>query len=47
MMTWMQESEQMWDTSREDDKQWGAGITNMIAKPMKGVAQGQEGREKE
>jgi len=26
---------------------WGAGITNMIAKTMKGVAQGQEERERE
>jgi hypothetical protein len=47
MMTWMQESEQKWDTRHEDDEQWGAGITNMIAKVVKGVAPGQEAREKE
>jgi len=47
MMTWMQEREQKWDALYEDDKVWGAGITNMIAKNMKGVAQGQEERERE
>jgi len=49
MMTWMQGREQSWDARYEDDKVWGAGITNMIAKTMKGVAQGQEerGRERE
>jgi len=45
MMTWMQEREQKWEARYEDDKVWGAGITNMIAKTMKGVAQGQEERE--
>jgi len=40
MMTWMQEREQKWDARHEDNKLWGAGITNMIAKTMKGVAQG-------
>jgi len=39
MMTWMQESERKWDAHHEDDKLWGEGITNMIAKAMKGVAQ--------
>jgi len=47
MMTWMQQREQKWDARYEDDKVWGAGITNMIAKTMKGVAQGQEERERE
>jgi len=47
MMTWIQEREQKWDARHEDDKLWGEGITNMIAKTMKGVAQGQEGRERE
>jgi len=47
MRTWMQEREQKWDARHEDDKVWGAGITNMIAKIMKGVAPGQEAREKE
>jgi len=47
MMAWMQEREQKWDTRHEDNKLWGAGITNMIAKVMKGVAPGKEGREKE
>jgi hypothetical protein len=45
MMTWRQEREQKWDTRHEDNKLWGAGITNMIAKVMKGVAPGQEARE--
>jgi len=43
----MQEREQKWDTRYEDDKVWGAGITNMIAKTMKGVSQGQEERVRE
>jgi hypothetical protein len=46
MITWMQEREQMWDTCHEDDKEWGVGITNIIAKEMKGVAPGQDLREK-
>jgi len=44
MMTLMQEREQNCDTRYEDDMVWGTGITNMIAKTMKGVAQGQEDR---
>ena len=47
MMTWMQEREQKWDARYENDKVWGAGIKNMIAKTVKGVAQGQEERERE
>jgi hypothetical protein len=47
MRTWMQEREQKWDARHKDDKLWGAGITNMIAKIMKGLASGQEAREKE
>jgi hypothetical protein len=47
MRTWIQEREQKWDARNEDDEVRGAGIMNMIAKTMKGVAQGQEGREKE
>jgi hypothetical protein len=43
----MEEREQKWDARHKDDKLWGAGITNMIAKIMKGVAPGQEAREKE
>jgi len=46
MRTWMQEREQKWDARHKDDKLWGAGITNMIGKGMKGVAPGQEAREK-
>ena len=45
MMTWMQERERKWDGRYEDDKVWAAGITNLITKTMKGVAQGQEKRE--
>jgi hypothetical protein len=44
MMPWMQEREQKWDARYEDDKVWGAGITNMITKTMKAVPQGQEER---
>jgi len=47
MMTWMQEIEQKWDARHEDDKLWGAGIANMLAKVIKGVAPGQEARKKE
>jgi len=47
MMMWMQEREQKWEARYEDDKVWGAGITNIIAKTMKGVAEGQEERERE
>jgi len=47
MKTWMQEREQKWDARHKDDKPWGAGITNMIAKVMEGVAPGQEARGKE
>ena len=46
MMALMQDREQKWDAHHEDDNLWGAGITNMIAKVMKGVAPGQEVREK-
>ena len=46
MMAWMQEREHKWDACHEDDNLWGAGITNMIAKVMKGVAPGQEVRQK-
>jgi len=42
MMTWMQQREQQCATQHENDMLWGAGITNMIAKAMKGVAPGQE-----
>jgi len=41
----MREREQKWDTHHEDDKLWDEGITNMIAKTMKVLAEGQEGRE--
>ena len=42
----MQEREQKWDARHEDDKLWGAGITNMIANVVKRVAPSQEAREK-
>jgi len=44
---WMPEREKKWDARHEDDKLWEAGIPNMIATVMKGVAAGQESREKE
>jgi len=47
MMAWMQERLQKWDARHENDNLWGAGITNTIAKFMKGVAPGQEVRKKE
>jgi hypothetical protein len=47
MMTCMQEKEQKWDACHEDDKLWGAGITNMIAKSMEGAAPGEKASEKE
>jgi len=47
MLTWMQETEQKWGARHQDHKLWGAGITNMIAKVMNGVAPGQDAREKE
>ena len=47
MVTWMQEREQMWDSRYDDDMVWRAGIMNMIAKTMNGVAQGQEEGERE
>jgi len=43
----MQEREQKWDARHEDNKLWGAGITNMIVNVVKGVAPSQEAREKE
>jgi hypothetical protein len=43
----MQEREQKWDARHEDEELDGAGITYMITKVKKGVAPGQEGREKE
>jgi len=46
MMLLMQEREQKWDTCHEDNKLCGADIMNMIVKTMKGVAQGQEERER-
>jgi len=47
MMSWMQEREQKWDARHEDHKLCGVAITYMTAKVMKGVAPGQEAREKE
>jgi len=43
----MEEREQKWDARHENDKLWGARITNMITQTMKAVAPGQEGRERE
>jgi hypothetical protein len=45
MMMWMQEREQMGDDRHEDDRLWAAGITNIIAKAMRGVAPGKVARE--
>jgi len=47
MMMLMQQSEQKLDARYEDDKVWGAGIMNMIAKTVKGVAQCHQERETE
>jgi len=47
MMVWMQEREPKWDDSHQDDELCGAGVTNMIAKVMKGVPPGQVGGETE
>jgi len=46
MRTWLQEREEKLDARHEDDTLWGAGLTNIIAKVMKGVAPGQEARGK-
>jgi hypothetical protein len=43
----MRGREQKWYARYEVNKEWGAGITNMIGKTMKGVAQGQELKERE
>jgi len=37
----------MWDACHDDEKLWGAGITNIIAMTMKALGQGQEWREGE
>jgi len=37
----------MWDARHEDEKLWGAGIMNIIAKTMKALGQGQEWRDGE
>ena len=47
MMTWIEEREQKWEARYEDDTVWVAGTTNMIAKTMNGVGQGQEGRDRD
>jgi hypothetical protein len=47
MMTWMQKREQKWDAHQQDDKLREAGITIMMIKTIKGVAQRQEERERE
>jgi hypothetical protein len=47
MMTRMQEREQKCDAHHEDDMLWGAGTTNMIAKTINEVGQGDKGRERE
>jgi hypothetical protein len=46
MMTWMQEREEKWEASHEDDKLCGAGIMNMIPKTMKAVVHSQRGGRK-
>jgi hypothetical protein len=43
----MEERGQKRDAPHEDYKLWGAGIANMIAKVMKGLAAGQETRDNE
>jgi hypothetical protein len=35
MRTWMKVGEQKWVARHQNDRPWGAGITNMIAKIMK------------
>jgi hypothetical protein len=45
MMTWMQERQQKNDARHGDDRLWGAGIMNMMAKVMKVVVPGPEVRE--
>jgi hypothetical protein len=47
MMPWRQEGEQKWNTRHEDNRLWGAVITDMIAKVMIGVAPGQETTDEE
>jgi hypothetical protein len=47
LIMWMQERVEMWEARHEDEKLWRVGITNVIAKTMKGVAQLQKGRETE
>jgi hypothetical protein len=46
-MTWTQKREHKWDAHYVGNKLWVAGIANMIVKIRKGVARGQEGREKQ
>jgi hypothetical protein len=31
IITWMDESEQKWDSRQENNERWGVGIMNMIA----------------
>jgi len=45
MMTRMQKREHKCDAHHEDDKLWGAGITNINAKVLKGVAPCQDARD--
>jgi len=47
IMMWMQEREQKSDARHEDEKLWGASITNIIAKVMNGVSPVLEVRMKE
>jgi len=47
LLTWMHEGEQTWDAHHQDDMVWAAGITNIIIRVIKGVAPGQEAREKQ
>jgi len=47
MLTCMQERDQEWDARHEDDKHWGAGITNVIVMVINGVAPAQEESEKD
>jgi hypothetical protein len=46
IMMSMQEREQKWEARHENDKLWRAGIMSINTKTIKGVAQGQEGRER-
>jgi len=47
LMTWMQEREHICDTRHEDDRLWGAGITDTLTKVMNRAPPAQQASEKE